>query len=97
MYKFYQILFFVLKNDHYFKSCKNMITIFSFSFFLVSQAKIFFIVIHIMPPFTFRKLFLELEISEIIFWFKKKIKYHKFKIMSAFHMWMVGYHHFKKF
>jgi hypothetical protein len=25
----------------------------------------------------------------------KKFKYHNLKIMSAFQMWMVGYHHFK--
>jgi hypothetical protein len=26
----------------------------------------------------------------------KKIQVPQFEIMSAFHMWMVGYHHFKK-
>jgi hypothetical protein len=38
---------------------------------------------------------LELEISEIYFELKK-FQVTQFEIMSAFHMWMVGYHHFKK-
>jgi len=28
-----------------------------------------------------------------IFDISKIFKYHKFQFMSAFHMWMVGYHH----
>jgi hypothetical protein len=32
---------------------------------------------------------------KLYFELKKKFKYHNLKIMSAFQMWMVGYHHFK--
>jgi hypothetical protein len=31
-----------------------------------------------------------------IFWISKNFKYHNFLIMNVFHMWMVGYHNFKK-
>jgi len=47
-------------------------------------------------PFTSNKWFLKFEHFEIIFWISKNFKYHNFKIISVFHMWMVGYQHFKK-
>jgi hypothetical protein len=47
VYKFCQILCFILKNDHNFKSCLNMLTILSFSF-LSHKPQLCSYVIHIM-------------------------------------------------
>jgi len=40
-------------------------------------------------------VFSNLKMLKLYFELKKKFKYHNLKIMSAFQMWMVGYHHFK--
>jgi hypothetical protein len=87
MYKFYVILYFVLKNNHNLKSFKNMIITLNFNFLYRTH----------YDPFTSNKWLLKFEISEIIFWTFKNFKYYNFKIMSVFHLWMVSYHHFKIF
>jgi hypothetical protein len=62
----------------------------------VSQANTLFIYHTHYDPFTSSEWFLKFEFFEIIFLICKNFKYHNFKIMSAFHMWKVGCHHFKK-
>jgi hypothetical protein len=94
--KMFKVLYFLLKNDHNFKSCKNMLITLNF-IFLYHKLQLCSYVIHIMIHFTWQMTFEIWTFRNYILNFKKKIRHHNFLIMNVFQMWMVGYHHFNFF
>ncbi len=89
MYRFYQILCFILKNDHNFKSCWNMIFILTFNLFY-HKPQCFSYVIHIITHLHLTNDYWNLNILKLYFEF---LKFSSTTIMSDFCVWMVGYHH----
>jgi hypothetical protein len=92
LYRFSQILHFILKSDHNFKSCKKTLITLSF-FFKLWTTTLIRCHTH-YGPFTYGKWFLKFEHSKIRFRTFRIFKYCNFKIMNVFWKWMVGYHHF---
>jgi hypothetical protein len=94
-YKFSQILFFVLKNDHNFKSYKNMIITLSFNF-LYHKSKLCSYVIQIMTHLHLANDSWNLKFLKLYFEFLKISSVTILKLWVFFICGWVGYHHFKK-
>jgi len=85
--RFCQILGFVLKNYYNFESFQNMLTIWGFCF-LYHKLALLYMSCTLYPIYMWLKTLENLRFWNI-FWISK---FHNFKIVSAFWMWVVGYY-----